>query len=264
MDEKTAAADGQHIHFEHTTAADLADSGYAKTKEKDIKAANADYAAAVTENKPNPWGKGYLTLYGYCLVLYLCSTMNGYDGSLMGSINSVTNYQEYYNLPLNGTSSTGIIFAIFQVGQMAGACFVWIADWRGRRMPIFLGCFGVLVGTVVTSTAKTQSVFIAGRFLLSFFATWASTSGPMLVLELAPPQYRATVSGLYNTLWYAGSIIATFAVYGSNLHLSATNLNWRLPLWLQMLCPGLVCILIWFVPESPSQFPQTLISKGFC
>lgn len=108
-----------------------------------------------------------------------------------------------------------------------------------------------MVGTVVTSTARTQAVFVGGRFLLSFFCTWATTSAPMLVIELAPPQYRATVSGLYNTLWYCGSIIATFAVYGANLHLADSNLNWRLPLWLQMLCPGLVCIFIWFVPESP-------------
>lgn len=41
------------------------------------------------------------------------------------------------------------------------------------------------------------------------------------------------------------------AVYGANLHLSSSNLNWRLPLWLQMLCPGFVCFGIWFLPESP-------------
>lgn len=254
MDEKKDPS-GQHHETESTHIADRTDSiGYAKKEKKDIKARNAEFAAAVTENRPNPWGRGYLQLYVYCLILYLCSTMNGYDGSLMGSINSVTNYQRYYNLPLNGASSTGIIFAIFQVGQMAGAWFVWVADWRGRKMPIFLGCIGVMIGTIVTSTAETQAVFVGGRFLLSFFCTWATTSAPMLVIELAPPQYRATVSGLYNTLWYCGSIIATFAVYGANLHLSETNLNWRLPLWLQMLCPGLVCIFIWFVPESPSMF----------
>ncbi|KAK8196500.1 hypothetical protein M8818_006665 [Zalaria obscura] len=132
----------------------------------------------------------------------------GYDGSLMGSINSVTNYQHYYNLPLNGASSTGIVFAIFQIGQMAGAFFVWVADWQGRRLPIFIGCFGVIIGTIITATAKTLPVFVGGRFLLSFFCTLATTSAD-------------------------------------------TNLNWRLPLWLQMLCPGLVCCFIYFVPESP-------------
>lgn len=79
----------------------------------------------------------------------------GYDGSLMGSINALPNYLNYYNVPENDQSGTGIVFAIFQVGQMTGALFVWIADWKGRKLPIFIGCAGVIVGTIVTATAKT-------------------------------------------------------------------------------------------------------------
>jgi MFS family permease len=252
--DKTVIAGSQHV--ESTTEKnihDLAASGFEQKEQNIIKARNAEYAAAIGENRPNPWGRGYLSLYAFCFIIYLNSTMNGYDGSLMGSINSVAEYQHYYHLPLNGASSTGIIFAIFQIGQMAGAWFVWIADWKGRRLPIFLGCVGVLVGTIVTATAKTRGVFVGGRFLLSFFCTWATTSGPMLAIELAPPQYRATVSGLYNTLWYMGSIIANLAVFGCiETQPSGSNLTWRLPLWLQMLCPGIVCLGIWFVPESPS------------
>jgi hypothetical protein len=49
-----------------------------------------------------------------------------------------------------------------------------------------------------------------------------------------------------------GSIIATAAVYAAHNNLSNDGqLDWRLPLWLQMLCPGLVTLGIWFCPESP-------------
>jgi len=219
-------------------------------QEHEINVANADLAAALSQNAPSPWGRGHLTLYGCCLVVYLCSTMNGYDGSLMGSINALPNYLNYYNVSENEQAGTGIVFAIFQVGQMTGALFVWLADWQGRKTPIFLGCFGVIIGTIVTATAKTMATFIGGRFLLSFFCTWATTAAPMYVVEIAPPQYRGTVSGLYNTLWYMGSIIATFAVYGTHIHFTS-DLDWRLPLWLQMLCPGIVCLTVWLIPESP-------------
>ncbi|KAK5447933.1 hypothetical protein LTS15_009432 [Exophiala xenobiotica] len=201
-------------------------------QEKEINVVNADFAAALADNPPSPWGKGHLALYGCCLVVYLCSTMNGYDGSLMGSINSIPNYLNYYNVSENEQAGTGIVFAIFQVGQMTGAFFVWMADWKGRKVPIFLGCFGVIIGTIVTATAKT------------------TTAAPMYCVEVAPPLYRGTVSGLYNTLWYMGSIIATFAVYGTHIHFD-DNLSWRLPLWLQMLCPGIVCATVWLLPESP-------------
>jgi hypothetical protein len=26
---------------------------------------------------PNPWGRGHIQLYAMCMVIYLCSTMNG-------------------------------------------------------------------------------------------------------------------------------------------------------------------------------------------
>lgn len=85
-----------------------------------------------------------------------------------------------------------------------------MADWRGRRQHIFMGCFGVCVATVITSTAKTLPVFIGGRFLLSFFATCAHTAAPLFLVEMSPPQYRGTVAGLYNTLYYMVSIMVFF------------------------------------------------------
>lgn len=120
----------------------------------------------------------------------------------MGSINAMSSYTEFYNLPPEGNSGTGIVFAIFQVGQMAGATFAWTADWQGRRWPIFVGCIGVCIGSIVTATAPTLGGFIGGRFLLSFFATIAAIAAPLYLIELSPPHYRGTISGMYNTLYY--------------------------------------------------------------
>lgn len=236
------------VHGGQVTDADLLKAGVEEIKEDSVE--NVDLAAALGSNKPDTWGKGPRKLYIMCLLVYLCSTMNGYDGSLMGSINSVPSYLKYFDLPQNGAASTGIIFSIFQIGQMAGALFIWLADWRGRRLSIFIGTCGVVVGTIITSTAKDIPTFVGGRFLLSFFSTLASTAAPLYLIEIAPPLYRGTLAGLYNTLYYMGSILATFTVYGTNLHLRG-NIVWRLPLWLQMVCPGIVALFIWFLPESP-------------
>lgn len=46
------------------------------------------------------------------------------------------------------------------------------------------------------------------------------------------------------------TILSLLAIYGCQLHVSG-NLKWRLPLWLQLLCPGIVCIGGWWLPESP-------------
>jgi MFS family permease len=129
---------------------------------------------------------------------------------------------------------------------------MWTADCTGRRFLIFLGCFGIVIVTIITSTAKNLSTFIGGRFLLAFFASIGTNAGSLYIVEIAPPHYRGTIAGLFNTLYYMGSIIATFAIYGAHLNLSNDgNLDWRLPLWLQIICPGVVCLGIWFLPESP-------------
>lgn len=72
----------------------------------------------------------------------------------------------------------------------------------------------------------------------------------MYLIEIAPPHLRGTIAGLYNTFYYVGSILATFTVYGTSRNLTG-NITWRLPLWLQMVCPGIVSAFIWFCPESP-------------
>ncbi|KAK8044032.1 sugar transporter [Apiospora rasikravindrae] len=229
----------------------LSDDGKKVLEEGEIEGVNTAFAMVMEKHKPDPWGKGHIQLYILATVCFLNSTMSGFDGSLMGSINVLDNFTSYYGLAQDGAASTGIVFAIFQVGQMCAALFVWVADWLGRKWLIFIGAAGVAIGTIVTATATSLSVFIGGRFLLSFFAQMACSASPLYLVEVAPPQYRGTLAGMYNTFYYFGSILATSAVYGAHKHLSHTNLDWRLPLWLQMVCPGIVAMLIMFFPESP-------------
>ena len=129
----------------------------------------------------------------------------------MGSINSIPEYQKYYGLGPEGTATTGIVFSIFQIGQMIGALFIWVCDWKGRKHVILVACFGIVASATFTSVAPTLSSFIGARFLLSFCSTIACAVAPLLLVEIAPPLYRGTVAGTYNTLYYMGSIIATFS-----------------------------------------------------
>lgn len=94
----------------------------------------------------------------------------------------------------------------FQVGQMCGALFIWMTDWYGRTWHIFFGCLGVCIGTIITSVATSLPMFIAGRFLLSFFATCAHTAAPLYLVEIAPPIYRGTIAGMYNTFYNVVSV----------------------------------------------------------
>lgn len=160
---------------------------------------------------------------------YLVSTMNGFDSSLMGAINAMQSYQKTFGLTGEG-ESTGIIFIIYNIGQIAAFPFCgFFADGYGRRVCILAGCALVLVGTAVQASANGTGQFIGGRFLLGFGASIASAAGPAYTVELAHPAYRGTMAGMYrqdyllpspchsliiwnlgmyNNFWWVGNILA--------------------------------------------------------
>jgi MFS family permease len=114
----------------------------------------------------------------------------------MGAINAMEEYQKSFNLSGAG-STTGIIFIIYNLGQIAAFPFCgFFADGYGRRWCIFVGCVVVLIGTAVQGSANVMGQFIAGRFILGFGAAIASAAGPAYTVELAHPAYRGTMAGM--------------------------------------------------------------------
>ncbi|CAZ81962.1 unnamed protein product [Tuber melanosporum] len=213
--------------------------------------------AIVQENKSSLLSRNSLKLYFCLLVSYLVSTMNGYDGSLMGAVNDMEQYQRSFGLNGKG-SSTGIVFIIYNLGQIAAFPAIgWLADGYGRRWGMFVGCAIVVVGTAVQSTANGLGQFQGGRFILGFGAAIACASAPAYAVELSHPKYRGTQAGLYNVCWYVGSIIAGWCCVGSNRHMN-NSWAWRTPTVVQGAIPAIVAILIFFIPESP----RWLIAQG--
>jgi hypothetical protein len=90
----------------------------------EITTASAALAAAVAEQKPKLLSPSMLRLYMIMGIGYLVSTMNGFDSSLMGAINAMKPFQETFGLDGAG-STTGIIFIIYQIGQIASFPCKW-------------------------------------------------------------------------------------------------------------------------------------------
>ncbi|KAI1848463.1 hypothetical protein JX265_008755 [Neoarthrinium moseri] len=197
----------------------------------------------------SPWSRTMLRLYGILTCAYLCGCLNGYDGSLMGGLNGMVSYQKYFNMTVAG-SSTGLVFAMYNIGSVAAVFFTGPTnDYLGRRAGMFIGALIVVIGTCVQAPSTTYDMFLGGRFVLGFGVSFCCVSAPCYVSEFAHPRWRGTITGLYNCTWYIGSIIASWVVYSCS-YLERPD-AWRIPIWCQMITSGIVVCGVWFLPESP-------------
>ncbi|PLB55754.1 putative MFS monosaccharide transporter [Aspergillus steynii IBT 23096] len=215
----------------------------------------SELADVVTNGKYSPWTWSMLRLYGVLLVGFFCATINGYDGSVMGGLNAMESYLNYFNMK-SASSSTGFVFAIYGIGSIAAVPFVGpLNDWLGRRSALFVGSLIVILGACVTGASKNHGMFLGGRFVLGFGVCFCNVTAPVYVSELAHPVWRGTLMGMYNSFWHIGSILAAWVIYGAK---DAGPGGWRIPLYCQLIASGIVVCFIWFLPESP----RWLVANG--
>ncbi|KAM0555076.1 hypothetical protein ACHAPJ_006425 [Fusarium lateritium] len=199
---------------------------------------------------------GLRSLYIRMPLLMLCATINGYDGSLLNGLQTIENWRAYFGHPSGST--LGLYTAIVNIGAFSALFFSpYIADQFGRRIATALGCVILIVGVIIQAVPSVnEGMFIGGRFLVGFGSNISIGAGPLLIMELAYPQHRGRLTVMYNTLWYVGSIIAAWTVFGTIKYTGEAS--WRVPIALQALMPTLQLIGVFTLPESP----RWLCSKG--
>ncbi|KAL3453126.1 general substrate transporter [Aspergillus insuetus] len=228
---------------------------------KDMSAEHAEFPTETSRPFQIPevtWWKhaGLRKLYIMMPILFLGSTINGYDGSLLNGLQTMPPWRNYFGSPSG--SDLGLMTAIQNIGAICALLFSsYLADLLGRRLGVVVGVVVIFVGTIVQVVPSVdRGMFMAGRFLVGFGSNLSQGSAPLLVTELAHPQHRGTLTTMYNTLWYGGSIIAAFTVIGTIRYTS--DASWRIPVAMQALMPLIQFLGIWLLPDSP----RWLCSKG--
>ncbi|KAF8149400.1 general substrate transporter [Crassisporium funariophilum] len=216
---------------------------------------NAGFLHLITDTRPWYKNKRILLLNLWVALLLITSSTNGYDGSMMNGLQSISQWETAFNNPTGG--KLGLLNAIQNIGSLAAYPFSpYVTDGFGRRPAIFFGAVVMVGATILQTASNSVGMFIGARFLIGFGLTFAASAAPLLVTEIAYPTQRAQATSMYNTLWYLGSIIAAWTTFGT---FSLNNSwAWRIPSALQGLPSVMQIFLIWFVPESP----RWLVSKG--
>ncbi|GMK56157.1 hypothetical protein CspeluHIS016_0212130 [Cutaneotrichosporon spelunceum] len=170
------------------------------------------------------------------------------DMSLLTGLQAMPAWQEFFRHP-TGTL-LGLYAAIFYLPSIPAAFLGdFLADRYGRRTPIIAGCFIVGVGSLLNSLASSIAMWLIGRGVIGFGGGMAKVAAPALIQEIAHPRLRPMLAACYWSFFHFGAILAAFMTF-AGLYIEG-DWSWRMPSMIQVIGPGTVFGVGFFLPESP-------------
>jgi sugar porter (SP) family MFS transporter len=135
------------------------------------------------------------------------------------------------------------VLAGVMIGAMVGGT---IADRIGRRKTLIYGAMLFIVGSIVAPLSPNVEVLLVARVMLGIAVGFTSVTAPVYVSELAPPQSRGMLIGLYQFALTSGIAIADGVGYWF-----AGAQGWRLMFAFGLLPAVLFLLMVLTLPESP-------------
>jgi len=210
----------------------------------------SELAETLLKEKPVFWTGHMVKLILILIPAYLCSTTNGFDSNTFGGASALPIFISTFDLTKGNTQ--GLLASMYVVGNIAGSFVAGqIADRWGRRFGMGLGSVICMVGAILQVVARSGHLLIAGRCILGLGAIIGQTAAPAYVVEFAHPAYRGILTGFYQAMFFSGTILSTFILFGLSYVPGNKDFTWQVPMSLQALPSVFVLAFVWLIPESP-------------
>ncbi|KAG4258901.1 hypothetical protein FPRO03_13367 [Fusarium proliferatum] len=202
------------------------------------------------------WKSPNLRTLNFLMMIPLLSIFSqGFDGSMMNGLQSVSHWQTYFGTPTG--AMLGFFNAAYPLGGILGTFLISpAADTFGRRWGLATGAALCCIGAAIQGAAMNIGMFIISRVIIGAGSVVVAGVGAPYITEIAHPAQRSTATALFLTFYSVGSIIAGWCTFGT-FRIDSTA-SWRIPSALQGLPSIIQLLFVWFVPESP----RWLVSKG--
>jgi len=176
------------------------------------------------------------------LIAALGGVLYGYD---MGIIAAAAIFVRHTFML--STLMVELVVSIVLVGAMAGALVGGaVADRIGRRATLVWAGGIFIVGSLLAPFSLNVAMLIIARAIIGVAIGFTSVTAPVYVSELAPPQSRGMLIGLYQFALTVGIALADLVGYWLS-----TQQAWRLMFGIGVVPTLFFLGVILAVPESP-------------
>ncbi len=157
------------------------------------------------------------------------------------------------------TQMEEVLVSVVLIGSMIGALVGGaVADRIGRRATLIWGAILFILGSILAPLSPNVAVLIVARALLGVAIGFTSVTAPVYVSELAPPQSRGMLIGLYQFALTSGIALADLVGYWL-----AGQQGWRLMFGFGLIPAVFFLFMVLTVPESPRWlFAQNRVAEA--
>ncbi|KAI0091157.1 general substrate transporter [Irpex rosettiformis] len=192
------------------------------------------------------------------------SIFYGWDIGLIGGVLTLPSFKAYFGLNKLSSSAnanlSGNIVAVLQGGCFFGALFTGYLSSKFGRKPMLLASgvlymIGSLIQCIVglgSSEAVGLRVFYFSRFFAGLGVGMVSALVPSYVSECVPKSIRGRCTGMIQLANNIGIMLSFWVNYSASLNFKPSdNMQWRMPLVIQLVPGTIFLVLMSFQPESP-------------
>lgn len=172
-----------------------------------LKSVGAELAAVLPVNDKPWYKKRNLIRLNFCLIcLFILSSGNGYDGSMLNGVLALPPWQIFMDHPKGAW--LGFISGAQNLGSIVFFPVVaWSSNRFGRKRTIFVGYFFLLLGAGLQTGAVNQPMFVISRLIVGIASAFFGGCAPLLMTETAYPTQRGVFTSLYMCGWYIGTFL---------------------------------------------------------
>lgn len=191
----------------------------------------------------NPVKKSRVVIYMVSAIAALAGLLFGFDtGIISGALLFI---QKDFVL---ATWMKELIVSSVLLGAMAGSlCSGSLTDRFGRRRLMLLISTLFIIGTIIASTASSVGYILFGRLFIGLAIGIGSYTAPLYIAEVSPYELRGGLVSL-NQLAITIGILCSYLI---NYAFTSFEGSWRWMFGIGVIPAVLLCIGMFFLPESP-------------